>query len=155
MPNLWCIEGLDSAKHADALEKGRKGLLETSPEAGRLRVFLQVNTSGEESKSGVAPEELPALAYHVRDKCPSLQVGGLMTIGAIARSVEACDGEGENEDFKLLRQTRDKLVADEWDGQLELSMGMSGDFEEAIASGSTNVRVGTTIFGERPKKSGA
>ena len=79
-----------------------------------------------------------------------------MTIGAIARS-QATTPETENEDFECLRDTRDKMakelgIAPE---ELELSMGMSEDFEGAIAQGSDEVRVGSTIFGERPAKKDA
>jgi len=78
-----------------------------------------------------------------------------MTIGAIARSKAAKEGE-ENEDFITLREERDRLegeLGDELKGRrLELSMGMSDDFEGAIGMGSDEVRVGSTIFGERPAK---
>jgi uncharacterized pyridoxal phosphate-containing UPF0001 family protein len=78
-----------------------------------------------------------------------------MTIGAIARSKAAKEGE-ENEDFIALREERDRLkgeLGDELKGRrLELSMGMSDDFEGAIGMGSDEVRVGSTIFGERPAK---
>ena len=78
-----------------------------------------------------------------------------MTIGAIARS-KATTAETENEDFVTLKEQRD-LVAKELglDRELELSMGMSEDFEGAIAMGSGEVRVGSTIFGTRPAKADA
>lgn len=87
---------------------------------------------------------------------PGLNLLGLMTIGAIARS-QATTAENENEDFEALREQRD-LVAKELGlspESLELSMGMSEDFEGAIAQGSSEVRVGSTIFGQRPAKSDA
>lgn len=81
-----------------------------------------------------------------------------MTIGAIARSKEMAEGE-ENEDFQILKDERDRLeqeLKEELKGKglerLELSMGMSQDFEGAIQMGSDEVRVGSTIFGERPPK---
>lgn len=78
-----------------------------------------------------------------------------MTIGAIARSKAAKEGE-ENEDFACLKQERDRLEKDlgkDLRGRkLELSMGMSDDFEAAIGMGSDEVRVGSTIFGTRPPK---
>jgi len=78
-----------------------------------------------------------------------------MTIGAIARSKEMAEGE-ENEDFQTLKDERDRLqqeLKEELKGEkLELSMGMSEDFEGAIQMGSDEVRVGSTIFGERPPK---
>jgi uncharacterized pyridoxal phosphate-containing UPF0001 family protein len=73
-----------------------------------------------------------------------------MTIGAIARS-KATTPETENEDFVTLRDERD-VVAKELGIELELSMGMSDDFEGAIHQGSNEVRIGSTIFGERPAK---
>lgn len=73
-----------------------------------------------------------------------------MTIGAIARS-RATTAENENEDFVALRSERDRLEK-ELGVQLELSMGMSDDFEGAIELGSGEVRVGSDIFGERPAK---
>ena len=158
------MESVDTVKKAEQLEKGRKALVEK--EGGDkdevlqqrliLRVMVQVNTSGEESKSGAEPgEEAVGLCRHIRDSCPHLKLQGLMTIGAIARSQAAKEGQ-ENEDFIKLREVRDE-VAKELDlgegEKLDLSMGMSEDFESAIRCGSDEVRVGSTIFGERtPKK---
>ena len=92
------------------------------------------------------------------NECPHLKLAGLMTIGAIARSKATGEGE-ENEDFRVLKDERDRLVEElglgrgrEGEGGLELSMGMSEDFEGAIAMGSDEVRVGSTIFGTRPAK---
>ena len=150
--NLWAVESVDSEKKAKELEKGRA---EVEDAKEPLRVFVQVNTSGEESKSGVEPgsDELVTLCKTIQNECGHLKLQGLMTIGAIARS-HATTAETENEDFECLRETRDKvakelgLKAEE----LELSMGMSEDFEGAIKQGSDEVRVGSTIFGERPPK---
>ncbi|KAK0262361.1 hypothetical protein B0A54_05649 [Friedmanniomyces endolithicus] len=159
--NLYCVSSVDTVKKADALEKGRAALAarlgEGEEGVGRLRVLVQVNTSGEAEKSGVEPHEAVGLCRHVREKCPHLVLGGLMTIGALARSREASTGEGVNEDFVVLRETRER-VAEELGvekGELELSMGMSADFESAIGMGSDEVRVGTTIFGERPARKDA
>ncbi|KAK3703779.1 hypothetical protein LTR37_014225 [Vermiconidia calcicola] len=157
--NLYCVSSVDTAKKADALEKGRAASNNKDVEEGtKLRVLVQVNTSGEENKSGVEPnQEVTDLCKHIRDSCPHLHLAGLMTIGAIARSQAASTAEGVNEDFVALRETRDR-VAKELDieqEELELSMGMSSDFEAAIAQGSDEVRVGTTIFGDRPAKKDA
>ena len=121
---------------------------------------MQINTSGEDSKSGVAPGA-PAteLARHIITECPHLQLLGLMTIGDIARSQATGKGK-ENEDFKTLREERDRLeeeLSGELSGELngrrlELSMGMSEDFEGAVGMGSGEVRVGSTIFGTRPPR---
>jgi len=167
VPNLWCVSSVDSAKKADQLEKGRAALMDGKgkeegkhttggEDDGRLRVQVQINTSGEESKSGVEPDAAAELCKHVRDNCPHLRLSGLMTIGAIARS-KATTSETENEDFEALRQVRDR-VAKELEipvEELELGMGMSSDFEAAIRQGSDEVRVGTTIFGDRPAKADA
>jgi PLP dependent protein len=158
------VNSVDTAKKVDGLEKGRRQWLEsteqtssssTSYESPRLRVFVQVNTSGEESKSGVEPGDAAIeLCRHVHAQ-PSLILQGLMTIGAIARS--QASAETENEDFVILKRERDHVAealqinAEE----LELSMGMSQDYEAAIKMGSREVRVGSIIFGERPPKSEA
>lgn len=164
--NLWAVESVDTVKKAGLLERGRKERNERlkTQEQGEqaedepLRVFVQVNTSGETSKAGLEPQSAPLLelARYVQNDCPHLRLQGLMTIGAIGRS-RATTTETENEDFINLRENRDWL-AKELDLQpedLELSMGMSQDFEGAIRQGSNEVRVGSTIFGERPPKKDA
>lgn len=156
IPNLWCVSSVDSAKKANELEKGRRALREKESDAEKLRVMVQVNTSGEEAKSGVEPSDATELCRHVIEKCPNLELFGLMTIGAIARSKETTP-ENENEDFVTLRDTRDKVAQElGWEKEkLELSMGMSADFEGATKMGSDEVRVGSDIFGERPQKKDA
>ncbi|KAK1836218.1 proline synthase co-transcribed bacterial protein [Podospora conica] len=156
IPNLWCVSSIDTLKKAQLLDKYRGDLLKADPAAPKINVHVQVNTSGEESKSGCAPgAETVSLCRAIVKECPNLHLLGLMTIGAIARSV-ATTAENENEDFILLKEQRD-LVAKELglERELELSMGMSEDFEGAIAMGSHEVRVGSTIFGQRPPKSEA
>ena len=153
IPNLWCVASVDTAKKADQLEKGRAALCESElgkdvTKEGGLHVYVQVNTRGEESKSGVEPGEASVeLCRHIREKCPHLKLSGLMTIGAIARSKAG----GENEDFVALRQEREGIVRalGMEESELELSMGMSADFEVAIALGATHVRIGSAIFGQR------
>ncbi|KAF2712780.1 hypothetical protein K504DRAFT_464843 [Pleomassaria siparia CBS 279.74] len=158
IPNLWCVSSVDSVKKADGLEKGRKALVEAGDNnitaEDKLNIKVQVNTSGEESKSGVEPGDTLALCRYIMDKCPHLKLSGLMTIGAIARSKETTP-ENENEDFVTLRETRDSVAKELGLEELELSMGMSSDFEGAIAMGSSEVRVGSEIFGERPPKKDA
>lgn len=167
IPNLFAVSSVDSAKKAQLLNKARGDLIASSSqdhEVPKLNVHLQVNTSGEESKSGAAPgADVVALARLVLTECPHLNLLGFMTIGAIARSV-ATTPENENEDFVRLTEQRDlvstelaDLLAARGDGAppLELSMGMSEDFEGAIALGSSEVRVGSTIFGTRGPKSEA
>ncbi|KAK3684015.1 hypothetical protein B0T22DRAFT_469420 [Podospora appendiculata] len=162
IPNLFCVSSVDSLKKAQLLDKYRGERIASSSSEGeevpRLNVHVQVNTSGEESKSGCAPgADTLALCRVIVQGCPHLRLLGLMTIGAIARSRAATTAEEENEDFVALRAQRD-LVATELGlgvDELELSMGMSEDFESAIALGSGEVRVGSTIFGERPARADA
>lgn len=152
------MSSVDSEKKCNELEKGRKALVEKDVDGveGKLKVKVQVNTSGEESKSGVEPGDALALCKHVVEKCPHLELSGLMTIGAIARS-QATTEETKNEDFEALKSVRGKVAEGlGWEEEkLELSMGMSSDFEGAIAMGSSEVRVGSDIFGERPAKKDA
>lgn len=134
------FQGLDSLALAEALDRRLQA-------AGReLRVLVQVNSSGEATKSGLAPIEV---LEFVRDLRPftSLRVDGLMTIAA--RSDDAAVVDRCFDTLRSLQgQLRDEGALDSsWD---ELSMGMSGDLEAAIAHGSTTVRVGTAIFGVRP-----
>ena len=159
VPNLWAVESVDSVKKAQALNKGRGEMLEKQDDGAvedkQLKVFVQVNTSGEESKSGLAPSssDLLELCKFILESCPHLHLQGFMTIGAIARS-QASTAETENEDFVSLRDARDDMARklERSSEDFELSMGMSEDFEAAIVQGSNEVRVGSTIFGERPPK---
>jgi pyridoxal phosphate enzyme (YggS family) len=162
IPNLFCVSSVDSEKKADLLDKGRQAFLDSQSSNGadswykdrRLDVKVQVNTSGEESKSGVQPgAETTSLCTFVLEKCPALRLSGLMTIGDIARS-QATTPENENDDFITLREERDRVAKELGlkTEDLELSMGMSSDFEGAIRQGSSEVRIGSTIFGERPPK---
>ena len=144
IPNLHAVQTLTSPKAASALNT------HLPPARPRLNVLLQVNTSGETSKSGLPPApspELAELARHVVARCPRLRLQGLMTIGALERSLHA--DEGGNEDFERLVGAREYLQGvlsaefgeadgrwgeEEEGGRLVLSMGMSGDFEEALAN---------------------
>jgi len=149
MPNLYILETLSSIKVADLLQK-------SLPEGKTLNVYLQVNTSGEDSKAGLAPikpdsTELVDLALHVIKGCPGLKLHGLMTIGSLEASKELVP----NPDFTSLTETRRELkriLKDKGhECELELSMGMSADYVQACMEGSNSVRVGTRIFGERYK----
>lgn len=186
IPNLYLLETLDSIKAANVLEKALASEEAVQREEA-LRVYLQVNTSGEEVKSGLPPlsdeggeESLLELAKHVIEKCPHLQLQGLMTIGSADNSKSSTSGDKiskaealqANPDFERLHTSRTILVqklrqaqtqsssqndtytsllqGTEEDGSLELSMGMTADFPIAIAAGSDNVRIGTACFGQRP-----
>ncbi|KAL6919626.1 hypothetical protein ACHAPO_004051 [Fusarium lateritium] len=157
IPNLFCVSSIDTSKKAQLLNTTRANLLSSEPDVPKIGVHVQVNTSGEENKSGCAPgEDTVALCREIIETCPNLRLLGLMTIGAIARS-KATTPENDNEDFVSLKEQRD-LVAKELGldpESLELSMGMSEDFEGAVHLGSSEVRVGSTIFGQRPAKADA
>jgi len=109
-------------------------------------VHVQVNTSGEQSKYGVAPEAAEELVEAVQ-LASGLNLVGLMTIGRLGSTTDAA-----RPDFARLRQLRDRLLERGLlqPGQTGLSMGMSGDLEVAIEEGATLIRVGTAVFGQRP-----
>lgn len=139
LENLHVVESVDREKTATALNKAVVAL-------GRepLKVMVQVNTSGEESKSGCEPGETVHLAQYVERKCDGLELIGLMTIGAP-------DDAEEPVAFRVLKGELEAVEKDlgRERGSLMLSMGMSGDYERAIRMGSDSVRVGSTIFGAR------
>lgn len=157
IPNLFCVSSVDTAKKANLLNSTRATLRAADPAVAPIAVHVQVNTSGEEAKSGCAPgDDTVALCKQIVEECPDLKLLGLMTIGAIARS-KATTPENKNEDFVALKEQR-VLVAKSLGVEpesLELSMGMSEDFEGAITEGSGEVRVGSTIFGQRPDRAEA
>jgi pyridoxal phosphate enzyme (YggS family) len=110
-----------------------------------LSVCLQVNVSGEASKSGLAPAEVGAVAHAVAT-LPGLRLRGLM---AIPEAVAGADVAAQRRPFRSLRALFDRLI-DEGLALDTLSAGMSDDLEAAILEGSTMVRVGSAIFGHRP-----
>mmetsp|Transcript_115536 Transcript_115536/g.331623 ORF Transcript_115536/g.331623 Transcript_115536/m.331623 type:complete len:244 (-) Transcript_115536:51-782(-) len=140
-PMLACLETIDSEKLARAVDKAWSTV---SPDR-KLRVMVQVNSSGEESKNGVDAAEVAELCRVISAELEHLEVVGLMTIGAPDYS--GC----RTEDFETLHRCRaDAATAMGVEpATLELSMGMSADFETAIREGSTSVRVGSSIFGAR------
>ena len=127
------IHSIDSKNLAQRLER-------TCVEDGResLPVLIQVDLAGEETKSGIAESDLVALIEFLKT-CERLKLIGLMVLPPFFD-----DPEATRPYFKRLREIRDELLPGG-----ELSMGMSNDFEVAIEEGSTMVRVGTAIFGER------
>jgi hypothetical protein len=131
------VHALDRLKIAERLAAQR------SPHVPPLNVCLQVNVAGEATKGGVAPAEVPALVAAVA-ALPRLALRGLMCIPP-----EDTEPARQRAWFARLRQLRDQLNAG--GARLDtLSMGMSGDFEAAIAEGATIVRLGTALFGPRP-----
>ncbi len=122
------IETLDRPKLGDALAKAGK-------KHGKLpALYIQVNTGEEPQKAGVAPTDVDAFAAYCRDQC-GLSIAGLMCIPP------ATQAPGPH--FALLGKLAQTIGVD------KLSMGMSGDFETAIALGATHIRLGTQLFGQR------
>ena len=143
VPNLWICESIDSQKIADTLNyQWKKSNLPI------LRVMVQINTSREENKFGCIPELCFELVDYVIKNCPRLKFTGLMTIGKFGYNVETM---GVNPDFIELLKCKHSLCKDLSlsSADVELSMGMSSDYEHAIELGSSNVRIGTEIFGVR------
>jgi len=137
------IDSVDSLRLAEKLDRAAAAVSKILP------VLIEINAGGEESKSGV-PLDSPQLEELLRgmEKLEHLQVRGLMAVPPLTPS-----SEGARPYFRLLRDLRDSIAARKLPRiQMDtLSLGMSHDFEVAIEEGSTCVRVGTAIFGERPK----
>ena len=133
--------GLFRMIHSVDSEKLMRALDEHS--ATPLPILIQVNVSGEGSKSGCSPEEVAGL-IEVANNCSQVEVHGLMTIPPFTP-----DPEKARTHFSNLRKLRDELQETTGTPLPELSMGMSNDFEIAIAEGATFVRIGTDIFGVR------
>jgi len=127
------IQTADSAKLLKRLDAA------AAEQGVALEVFLEVKLSGEESKTGAEPDQLPEL-LDTAAACPALRVTGLMTMPPWSE-----DAEQSRPYFKRLAELAGRL------GLSQLSMGMSNDFEVAIEEGATLIRVGTALFGPRPK----
>ncbi|HZF18947.1 MAG TPA: YggS family pyridoxal phosphate-dependent enzyme [Burkholderiales bacterium] len=130
------VHSIDREKIAVRLSQAR------GPERADLQVCIQVNVSGESSKSGAAPGEIASLARTVAG-LPGLKLRGLMAIPEASS-----DERLQRERFARVRELRDELNLAGF-ALDTLSMGMSADLEAAITEGATMVRVGTAIFGER------
>lgn len=134
------FQALDSVRLAEALQR------RLDPLDRRLDVLVQVNTSGEDAKTGAAPQDVGTILA-AASRCDRLRVRGFMTVASNT------DDIGEvRRCFSQLRGILDSARSDavvEPELLTELSMGMSGDFRTAIAEGATCVRVGTAIFGAR------
>lgn len=134
-----CIESIDKLSLAEKLQKRLEF------EEKEIDVYIQVNTSFEDSKFGVLQKNTIALVKEV-SKFKNIHIKGLMTIGLLSSEstkVRKC--------FKLLKQLQQEIISLQIPNveMTELSMGMSGDLEIAIEEGATIIRVGTAIFGER------
>ena len=128
------VHSVDSLKIAQRLSAQR------SPHLQKLNICLQVNISDEPSKSGIALSELPQLCKQIA-KLPNLKLRGVMAIPAPQRNFEQ-----QRLPYKTLYQAARELKQFDLD---TFSFGMTGDLEAAIAEGSTIVRIGTALFGER------
>ncbi|MFM8878331.1 MAG: YggS family pyridoxal phosphate-dependent enzyme [Verrucomicrobiota bacterium] len=134
------VQGVDSLALAEELQK------QAAKQARTLPILLEVNVAGESSKFGWHPDRLLAEFLQL-NALSRLEVHGLMTIAPYA-----VDPERVRPVFRRLRELRDRC-ADLLGAPLPvLSMGMSGDLEVAIEEGATLVRVGTALFGERPRR---
>jgi len=134
------VQSLDRVELAEALHRRLQN------EGRTLDVLVQVKTSPEPSKYGMAPEDVAPFLRRIAADFPTLRVRGLMTLAVNSpdpAQVRAC--------FRALRELRDRLAQERIAGVSldRLSMGMSGDFELAIEEGSTEVRIGSAIFGAR------
>jgi pyridoxal phosphate enzyme (YggS family) len=132
LPLVHRIHSVDSLRLLSALEQQRRALV----------VFLEVNCSGEASKHGFMPAQVPGLAEELA-KLEHVRVAGLMTLAAPEEDPQRCRPA-----FAHLRRLRDELrrVVGDSHPLNELSMGMSNDFEVAVEEGATSVRLGTVLF---------
>jgi PLP dependent protein len=138
------VDSLDSLELARRLDRARAAVESAQP--ARLRVLIEVRLDAAPTKSGVAEGEVVALAEAVL-ALPHLELRGLMGVPPPMGDVERV-----RPSFRRLRELRDSVEARAGVKLPALSMGMSHDFEVAIEEGSTEVRLGTAIFGDRPAK---
>jgi pyridoxal phosphate enzyme (YggS family) len=141
------IDSVDSRELIETLERIlRESKIQTENVLGNsapFHILLEINTSGEANKTGCAPEDAGILADFVLN-CSQLVLDGLMTLGPLGGN-----GEGARKAFARLRNIRDELRRRTGLPLPVLSMGMSGDFREAVLEGATQVRIGTALFGPR------
>ena len=137
---VYMIHSVDSLKLAEEINKraGQHGIM--------MKILIQVNAEGEESKFGIKPSELDDLISEVHEKCDNIEICGLMAIAPFYDNPEDA-----RPCFKTVKSLFDTYKCDERDrvNFATLSMGMSGDFKQAISEGATHVRIGTAIFGAR------
>lgn len=141
------IHSVDDVELARGLGR-RAQALEARGRVRKQAVLVQVNCSGEASKSGCDPAVALELAAAVH-RTPGVELRGFMTIGPLEPEDAAAAVEGARRAFGRLRALRDRAQEDLGTALPELSMGMTGDLEVAIEEGATLVRIGTAIFGSR------
>jgi pyridoxal phosphate enzyme (YggS family) len=139
LPLFSFFHSIDSTALAEAINRiaGENGQT--------VEGLLEINVSGEASKYGFSPDQVRT-EFSALAKLPHLRLRGLMTMAPYSDNPEEA-----RPFFRALRELRDELQAAHGHPLPELSMGMSGDYEPAIDEGSTLVRIGTSIFGERPQ----
>ena len=136
LPMIGCLHSLDSLRLAQAISQ------EMAEQPRPLAVLVEVNPTGDASKTGLAPEDLPRLVEELV-ALPGIRLRGLMAMSSLGGSLDTARRE-----FESVRALRDRLqagLADRADLG-ELSMGMSGDFIPAIAAGATLVRIGSSLW---------
>lgn len=131
------IHAIDSLKLLNLVDRACDELGKT------MKVLIEVNVSGEGTKYGLRPEDVPAV-LQAANGLARVEVRGLMTMAPLAP-----DPEKARPHFRRLRELRDRWSAELGISLPELSMGMSGDFEVAVEEGASWIRVGTALFGER------
>lgn len=136
--NFHLIHAVDRIKLANALHSQATEMDLTQP------VLVQVNISGEETKAGIAPEDINKLVEHIFTNCNQLDLQGLMCMPPVFDQ-----GEAARPYFAKLRKLKEEIEQRLGTYLPHLSMGMSGDYFQAIQEGSTLVRIGTNIFGQR------
>ena len=134
------IHSVDSVKLVDRIEFIASEI-GVSP-----HILLEVNVSGEKSKSGLPPAAVREVLAHIADECPRVTVDGFMTMAPFSEN-----SEDARPYFRSLRELRDDCEKELGIALPRLSMGMSGDYEVAVEEGATWIRLGTVLFGERPK----
>ncbi|CCE65717.1 hypothetical protein TPHA_0M01420 [Tetrapisispora phaffii CBS 4417] len=147
--NLYAVETVDSLKKATKLNESR---LKNSPEDPPINCNIQINTSNEDVKSGLTDEDeiFRIIEYFLNENTNSIKLNGLMTIGSWNASHQD-DPNVDNQDFTKLVEWK-KLLDSKYNLNLKLSMGMSADYRQAIRQGTSEVRIGTDIFGVRPPR---
>lgn len=141
-PWVTMVQALDNRSLAEELDRRAK-------QHGRvIDVLVEVNTTGEQSKFGLKPEDVLPFVRSLAD-LQAIRISGLMTIGPFLP-----DPEGSRPMFRQLRGIRDELggITQANLHPVHLSMGMTGDYEVAVEEGATFIRIGTALFGTRPKK---
>lgn len=133
-----CIHSVDSLPLAKELHRI------SSSNGMTLDIMIEVNIGGDPDKFGVTSEALPPLVEAIFSECPSLSLTGFMTVLPLG-----LDEAGSRSLFAKLRDLRDSMEERSKCRFRDLSMGMSGDFEYAVMEGSSVVRIGSAIFGER------